>query len=184
MVESRFAIGLVGSPRKDGHTALIVRHALQLLEGAGFRTEEVSFGGAKIVPCGTSCDYNCSRQPVKCPVDDDASKIYELIRRADLIVVGSPVYGGLLPSVMYAFKERGQGLADNWPITGKDIVLLLNCRWGCERPMHDLERFFGAKSRIVSKAVIAVSSREKLTQLPCEERDKVRRSLSLYLGST
>lgn len=175
-------VGLVGSPRKNGRTAYLIRYALKLLKSVGFQTKEVNFGDVKITPCGICCDYVCSHRPIRCPVNDDVPKIYDLFRSADLVVISCPVYGGLLPAIMYAFKERAQALAGNWPLTDKDVVLLLNCSWGCERPMHDLERHFGVKSRVVGKAIIPnPHSKEKVSQLSDNERDKVKKTLSLYL---
>ena len=177
-----FVLGLVASPRKNGRTAVIVRYALELLKEAGFQTREVSFSDARITPCGICCNYDCSRRPTRCPVDDDVAKIYEMFRTADLIIIGSPVYGGLLPSVTYAFKERAQALADNWPLAGKDVVLFLNCSWGCERPMYDLERHFGSHSTVVGKIIIPnPHSEEKTSQLTDDECDKIKEALSLYL---
>ena len=175
-------LGLVGSPRRNGRTAIIVRHALQLLKGRDFQVKEVSFSDAKITPCGIRCNYDCSRRPIKCPVDDDVLKVYDMFRVAYLVIVGSPVYGGLLPSVMYAFKERAQALVSNWPLTGKDVVLLLNCSWRCERPMHDLERFYGAESRIVGKTIIPnPHSKGTATQLTDDESAQIEKVLSGYL---
>ena len=176
-------LGLVGSPRENGRTAVIVRYALEVLKRAGFQTKEVSFSNARITPCGIGRHYDCSRRPTRCPVNDDASEIYDMFRAADLIIVGSPVYGGLLPSIMYAFKERAQALASNWPLRGKDVVLLLNCSWGCERPMNDLERHFGAHSTILGKTVIPdPHTEEKTSQLTDDECDKIKETLSSYLS--
>ncbi len=46
-----------GSPRKDGHTSMLIRHVLESIEGQGIETKTVQVGGKPIRAC-IAC-YKC-----------------------------------------------------------------------------------------------------------------------------
>jgi multimeric flavodoxin WrbA len=51
------AIGIVGSPRKNGNTEAITRHILRVIEEEGIESELISLAGLDIRPCDacTAC---------------------------------------------------------------------------------------------------------------------------------
>jgi len=45
------AIGIVGSPRKNGNTAFLVNEALEIIASEGIETGIIHLSGKKIDPC-------------------------------------------------------------------------------------------------------------------------------------
>jgi multimeric flavodoxin WrbA len=85
-------LAINGSARKDGNTAILIRHVLSVLEAEGMETEMVQLAGQAIRGCG-SCNVCVKLQNKRCsisgdPVNDIIAKMIE----ADAIILGSPVY--------------------------------------------------------------------------------------------
>ena len=102
------AIGICGSPREAGNTEILVKRCLGKLEENGIGTQFIPLRGKTIKPC-IAC-MECSRnQDGTCAVkDDDFGEVYELIKQADIIVVGSPVYfGSATPETMALLDRAG-----------------------------------------------------------------------------
>lgn len=81
-----------GSPRKDGNTAILIRHVLHELETQGIATETVQLSEKELHGC-ISC-YRCiENKDQRCAVKDDAANEYiEKMLAAEGILLGSPVY--------------------------------------------------------------------------------------------
>ena len=45
------AIGIVGSPRKNGNTEILTRHTLEVIAGEGLKTELITLAGLDIQLC-------------------------------------------------------------------------------------------------------------------------------------
>lgn len=97
------AIGISGSPRKDGNTDIITRHALKAIEEEGIETELISLAGLDIQPC-TAC-MACSRGET-CSIKDDLMPIYQKMKEADAIIISSPVYYGSATALVRGLMER------------------------------------------------------------------------------
>lgn len=97
------ALGIVGSPRKGGNTEQYIRHALRAISEEGIETELISLGGKDIRPC-TAC--MACRETEKCTIDDDLMPIYNKMKEADAIIIGSPVYFQGSSALARAFLER------------------------------------------------------------------------------
>jgi multimeric flavodoxin WrbA len=96
-------IGIVGSPRKNGNTEIITRHALKAVEEEGIETEVIRLAGLNIQPCN-AC-MACQNEET-CPIDDDLFPIYLRMREADAIILASPVYYGSATALLKALMER------------------------------------------------------------------------------
>ncbi len=96
-------LGLSGSRRADGSTAFAVKHALRAAEAEGADTAYLSVAGRKIEPC-LGC-WTCAERGT-CVHDDDMGEIVEEMRRCDGIIIGSPVYFGLVSSQLKTVMER------------------------------------------------------------------------------
>ena len=59
------AIGVVGSPRKDGNTEFLTKHTLQAIAEEGVDTELMSLAGLDIRPCD-ACMV-CRGDEERCP---------------------------------------------------------------------------------------------------------------------
>ncbi len=85
-------IAFNGSARKDGNTAIMIRHVFKELEKEGIKTELVQLAGEKIQGC-TAC-YKCfSAKNKRCVITDDiVNECIEKMERAEGIILGSPTY--------------------------------------------------------------------------------------------
>ncbi len=96
-------LGLSGSQRAEGNTAFAVRHALDVARKEGAETVYLSLAGRNIKAC-LGC-WTCADSG-RCVHRDDMNEIIEEILRADGIIIGSPVYFGLVSSQLKTAMER------------------------------------------------------------------------------
>jgi multimeric flavodoxin WrbA len=96
-------LGLSGSPRAEGNTAYAVRYALEIAAKEGAETRYLSVAGRSIQAC-RGC-WTCGRTG-KCVLEDDMAEIEEEMRRCDGLIIGSPVYFGLVSSQLKTVMER------------------------------------------------------------------------------
>ena len=82
-------VAFIGSPRKNGNTATLVAEVVKGAEAAGAQVKVFPINEMNIRPC-QSC-FSCRKQ-YGCPIDDDMKSVYEEIKQADAVVIGSPVY--------------------------------------------------------------------------------------------
>jgi multimeric flavodoxin WrbA len=99
-------IGIVGSPRQGGNTEILTRIALEEIENEGLETELISLAGKKIKPCD-GC-RSCSTKG-KCHIKDDFESIFAKMKKADGIILATPVYYGAATPQMTSFISRFYG---------------------------------------------------------------------------
>ncbi len=97
------AIGIVGSPRKDGNTEILTKHTLKAIEEEGLDTELIRLAGLDIRPCDACM---VCRKEERCPIDDDLLPIYSKMKAADAIILASPVYFGSANALLKALMDR------------------------------------------------------------------------------
>ena len=97
------AIGISGSPRRNGNTERITAHILKAIEEERIVTELVSLAGLDIRPC-TACG-TCNDEET-CPIKDDLFPLYEKMKESDAIVLATPVYYGSATANMKALMDR------------------------------------------------------------------------------
>ncbi len=98
-------VGINGSSRKDGNTALLIKTVFEELHKAGIDTELIQLAEADIQPC-KAC-FAC-RGKGNCVCTGDAfCDIFRRMAEADGILLGSPVYSADVSAKMKAFLERG-----------------------------------------------------------------------------
>ena len=101
--------GISGSPRKAS-TDHIVREALgYAAEKYDAQTEYFSAMGKKINFC-IHCDY-CIKNKNGCVHKDDMQQVYEKLKWADAIIIGTPVYQGMLSAQTKAIMDRSRAIA-------------------------------------------------------------------------
>ena len=95
-----------GSPRKDGNTAILIRHVFIELEQEGIETELVQLAGKPLRGCLAcyKCWVNADQQCVQ--KGDELNEYVQKMVRADGIVLGSPVYVSSVPAEMKALIDR------------------------------------------------------------------------------
>ncbi len=85
-------IAFNGSARKDGNTAILLRHVMCELEKEGIETEMIQLSGKKIHGC-LACRTCSSRKDGRCAQKDDMGNEYiARMAEADGILLGSPTY--------------------------------------------------------------------------------------------
>jgi multimeric flavodoxin WrbA len=99
-------LGICGSPRKQA-TEHVLAEALSMLKAAGFETELFTVRDKNIGFC-QHCDY-CLRTK-ECKLKDDMYELYPLLRKADGLVIATPVYNGGLSAQTKAVMDRCRAL--------------------------------------------------------------------------
>ncbi|MBP2639273.1 MAG: iron-sulfur flavoprotein [Firmicutes bacterium] len=99
-------IGINGSPRKDGNTAILIQTVFQELNRQGIETELIQLSGQNIRGC-TACYACVEKKDKQCIITDDPFNacLAQMIA-ADGILLGSPVYSAGVTSQMKAFIDR------------------------------------------------------------------------------
>jgi multimeric flavodoxin WrbA len=100
------AIAISGSPRKDGNTETLLHRCLDRLAERGITGEFVTLRDKTIKGCRACA--TCSRRKDKtCNTkDDDFHPVFEAMQRADVIILGSPVYFGSATPELMALLDR------------------------------------------------------------------------------
>ncbi|MCK4807502.1 MAG: flavodoxin family protein [Candidatus Aegiribacteria sp.] len=93
----------VGSPRPDGVTDAIVREVLSGAEDRGADSSLFHIGLLHIMGCH-AC-MKCKKTGV-CILDDDMKPLFEELKKADCIILGTPIYFYYMTAQMKAFTDR------------------------------------------------------------------------------
>ena len=95
-----------GSPRRDGNTAILIRHVFGELEKQGIETDLVQLADKAIHGC-IACEKCSEKKDRRCVFHNDAANDYiEKMLGADGIILGSPVYFQDVTSEMKALIDR------------------------------------------------------------------------------
>ena len=96
-------LGFIASPRKEGNTAWAVNKILEGAKEHGAEIQSWSSCDLDIKPCKgcLACVENG-----KCAIKDDMQKIYDELKHADAVVLGSPVYMGQMSGQAKVFTDR------------------------------------------------------------------------------
>lgn len=141
--------GINGSPNREGNTFFLVRAVLKVCEELGARTELIQVMDALegqerpyCIACGSPC-------PEKCHQNENLAGAYELLRKADALVVGSPVYFGTLSAPLKAFWDKSRNLRGEKALVGKPAgaAAVAAARFGGQettiRAIHDILQIHG-----------------------------------------
>ena len=110
-----------GSPRIGGNTDLLVQAALKGIDQQANRVEYFRLNDMDIKPC-QNCG-GCTDTRV-CVIKDKMQQIYPAIRKADRVILASPIYFSGLSAQTKIMVDRCQPFwcekyLHNMPITGK-----------------------------------------------------------------
>jgi len=115
---------LSGSPRKGGNTDKLAAAFIEGAESAGksvtlYRVADMKIGGC--LGCG-----HCFEEKGVCVQKDDMPQILDALRKADAIVLASPVYyWGVTAQLKLAIDRQYALISDKPPI--KRAALLMTC---------------------------------------------------------
>ena len=137
---------LMGSPRKRGNTAALLRPLCGELENGGAEMETVWLYDRDIRPCVACRTCQKDWTVFGCAQKDDVQEIFDKVLACDLLVLATPIYSwyctppmkALLDRLVYGMNkyygdERGPSL---WE--GKTLALLTTC---CYRPEKGCDLF-------------------------------------------
>jgi len=131
-------LGLQGSPRIKGNTSYLLDSVLAQTASLGAETQRIDVCRKNIQPC-IGCT-NCERKGF-CSIEDDdmTRELYALMRRADLILLATPVYFYNATSQLKMVIDRSQtlwsrkyklGLADPGRSSRKAMMLSVGATKG------------------------------------------------------
>lgn len=103
-------IAINSSARKDGNTAFLINEVFNELHKAKIETELIQFAGQIIEPC-KAC-FACGECGNCVNKEDQFQQVFEKIKEADGIILGSPVYSANVSANMQAFLERAAVVCD------------------------------------------------------------------------
>ena len=118
-------LGIVGSPRRNGNTHLLVSRILAGAEHEGTATETIFLNDLNIKECDGCVACWKGRE---CPKNDDMNDIYPKIIESDILIFGTPVYWYAPTALMKAFIDRFVYFncpANRQKIRGKSAVIAI-----------------------------------------------------------
>ncbi|MBN1798151.1 MAG: flavodoxin family protein [Spirochaetales bacterium] len=96
-------LGIIGSPRRNANTQILVAKILQGAAYEGVLTEATFLADLDINECD-GCHVCWKGKP--CAKKDDMNELYPKIMAADILVFGTPVYWYGPTAIMKAFIDR------------------------------------------------------------------------------
>jgi len=122
MTESPHQIlGIVGSPRRNGNTEVLVDEVLKGAEQAGAQIEKVILNELDINPC-QAC--NSCYKTGQCSHDDDMTELFNKMEKADGWILGTPVYWFGPTAQFKAFLDRWYNPLHK-KFKGKRVILVI-----------------------------------------------------------
>ena len=95
-----------GSARKDGNTAILIRHVLEVLEKEGIETELIQLSGEQIHGC-MACGTCRKVKNKECKIVNDNVNLYiQKMAESDGVILGSPTYFSMMSPEMKALIDR------------------------------------------------------------------------------
>lgn len=136
-------VAINGSSRKNGNTTIALNIVLGELQKNGIETELIEVAGKTINPC-KAC-FTCGGKN-NCTFNNDMfAEIFDKMKNADGIILGSPVYSADVSSNMKAILDRAAVVADMNPQILKHKVgaSVVACRrGGALNAIDTLNHFF------------------------------------------
>lgn len=168
-------IALACSPRRGGNSDLLLEAAIEGAAQAGAQVDRFDLREMTIAPC-RHCG-GCADGGGRCVMGDDMTQLYAPLRRADRLIVASPVFFmGLTAQAkamidrcqpLWVLRERGERVAD-----ARHQRAALHLGVGAS----DFEHLFDA-SRLVLASwywTLEVFVRRELTFRGMDARDAIR----------
>jgi multimeric flavodoxin WrbA len=100
-------LGILGSPRIDGNTAILLDYALSGARSEQAEVEKVILRKLHFTGC-LECED--TRDDGECLINDDMRMLYKKISSSDVIILASPIFFGSLSSQTKMMIDRFQCL--------------------------------------------------------------------------
>ena len=101
-------LGINGSPRKEWNTAELLNETLKGAESQGASTELVNLYDLNYKGCRScfACKLKNGESYGRCSVNDELTPVLRKIEEIDALILGSPIYLGVVSGEMHSFLER------------------------------------------------------------------------------
>ena len=128
-----------GSPRPEGNTAIALNEMVKVFAADGIETETVLIGNKDIRGC-VACG-NCFSKG-KCVFDDVVNELAPKFKKADGLVIASPVYYASANATLIACLDRlfYSTHFDKTMKVGASVVVAR--RGGCSATFDELNKYF------------------------------------------
>lgn len=118
----RRVLGIVGSPRRQGNTEILVDEILAGAEENGAFIHKVILKDLDIAPC-RACEV--CRKTGACVQQDDMPDLLTQMFENDVWVLGTPVYWWGPTAQFKAFLDRWFGVNNREFFKGKEVILVI-----------------------------------------------------------
>ena len=132
-------LGLIGSPRREGNSDLLVDQILKGSRAKGHTAEKIFLYDYTISLC-VDC-RSCKKGDYVCSINDEMQRIYPLMATADVIVFGTPLYWYVTTAKMKMLLDRMRPFVENKKLRGKRAVVVAPSAEGPEACDPMLEMF-------------------------------------------
>lgn len=161
-------LGLVGSPRRNSNTDLLVSSILCGAGAVGCDVDKVYVYDVDISPC-VDC-RGCKTDNCQCLIGDGMKQLYLKLEEADFIVFGTPLYWYGPSAKMKLLVDRLRPYVASGKLKGKKAVLVAPSEEGAEAcrflvGMFELSfDYLGLK--LVGKILPSASERAEIKRQP------------------
>jgi len=100
-------LGILGSPRREGNTEILLDEALRGASDHGGLCEKIVLRDLKITPCLEI--YKCAEDGV-CAIQDEMQGLFPKIIQAERLLLASPIFFYSVPALAKAMIDRCQSL--------------------------------------------------------------------------
>ncbi len=155
-------LGIVGSPRREGNTEIMVGEALASAKDSGAKVELVTIAGKNIAPCDGCRSCRTTR---KCKLSDDMQGIYTKLLEADGIIFGSPVYFWNVTAQVKTLMDRTYVLLEGRRLRNKVAgAVVVARRSGAAHAFSTFQNFFSIHRMTSAGAAIGYTSDEEISR--------------------
>ncbi|MBN2655044.1 MAG: flavodoxin family protein [Nitrospirae bacterium] len=167
-------IALNGSPRSGGNTDLLLQEAVRAARDSGAETEVFNLNSMAIRPCQ---DCGLCEKSGRCIIKDDMYDLYNAIRTADRIVLGSPIFFFGLSAQAKAIIDRCQSFWCEKYLLKKEIPPGPNGRKGLLLLVGGMKKETGAQcSEATARAffrTVSIPHHETLSYLGIDAKGAI-----------
>lgn len=132
-------LALIGSPRKQSNTDLLVDQILIGAQSKGHNISKLYLYDLDILPC-IDC-RKCKENNYECVLTDDMQELYPKLREADYIIFGTPIYWYGPTGKMKLLLDRLRPFIANKGLEKKKAILVIPSAEGVKACGPLLEMF-------------------------------------------
>ncbi|MBW6517473.1 MAG: flavodoxin family protein [ANME-2 cluster archaeon] len=169
-------LALIGSPRKEGNTDILVDSVLGGAKAAGHQGEKHYLYDLDLLPC-IDC-RNCKNGDKVCTRDDDMKYIYPKIEGADVILFGTPLYWYGPSGPMKLLMDRLLPYSETDMLKGKRAVLVIPSAEGagaCEAVVRMFKLSFDYLGIDITDVLLPMAYEREEISGNTEELERARR---------